>query len=254
MPGSNTVTESSWFRRFHPVDTAPTRLVLFPHAGGSASYFIDYSAALSPYADVLAVQYPGRQNRFAEPTIDSIDGLADRIYEALRPWADRPLTFFGHSMGSVVCFEVARRFEADGLNGPAGPVHLFVSGGRAPSLPRGTAVHRLPDDELLGELARLGGTDRQVLDNPELREFILPSLRSDYTAVETYRCEPDAVVSRPITALTGDADPRTSLAEAGDWARHTTAAFDLRVFPGGHFYLADQRAAVVELLAAHLQA
>ncbi|MEU6239054.1 thioesterase domain-containing protein [Kitasatospora sp. NPDC047058] len=251
MAGSNTVTGSDWFRRFHPADTAPVRLVCFPHAGGSASYFIDYAAALSPYADVLAVQYPGRQNRFGEPVIDTVDGLADRVYEALLPWADRPLMFFGHSMGTVVCFEVARRFERDGV---AGPVHLFVSGGRAPSLPRDSTVHLLPDDELLGELARLGGTDERVLADPELRTFILPALRADYTAVETYRCEPDAVVSLPVTALTGDADPRASLAEVRGWERHTTGAFDLHVFPGGHFYLTDQRDAVVEVLAPRLRA
>ncbi|TYC68230.1 thioesterase [Streptomyces sp. CB01881] len=250
MAGSNTVTESPWFRRFHPVGTAPARLVLFPHAGGSASYYLDYSAALSPYADVLVVQYPGRQNRFGEPTIDSIGGLADRIHEALQPRADRPLTFFGHSMGSAVCFEVARRFEAEGRDVPA---HLFVSGGRAPSLPRDTSYHLLPDNELLAELARLGGTDERVLAEPELRELILPSVRSDYTAVETYLCAPDAVVSSPITALIGDEDARVSSAQARDWERHTTGAFDLRVFPGGHFYLADQRAAVVDLLATHLR-
>ncbi|MFD0275326.1 thioesterase II family protein [Kitasatospora sp. NPDC127111] len=251
MAGSNTATESDWFRRFHPADTAPVRLVCFPHAGGSASYFIDYAAALSPFADVLVVQYPGRQNRFAEPVIDSVDGLADRVHEALLPWADRPLVFFGHSMGTLVSFEVARRFERDGV---AGPVHLFVSGGRAPSLPRDSSVHLLPDDELFDELARLGGTDERVLANPELRSLVLPALRADYTAVETYRCGPEAVVSVPVTALTGDADPRASVAEVRDWERHTTGAFDLRVYPGGHFYLAEQRDAVVEVLAARLRA
>ncbi|WTG93975.1 thioesterase domain-containing protein [Kitasatospora sp. NBC_01560] len=233
------------------MDDAPSRLVCFPHAGGSASYFLDWSAALSPFADVLAVQYPGRQNRFGEPVIESIGALADRIHEALLPWADRPLTFFGHSMGSAVCFEVARRFDRDGT---AGPVHLFVSGGRAPSRFRDSAVHRLPDDELIDEMARLGGTDARVLADPELRALVLPAVRGDYTAVETYRCEPGTVVSQPITALTGDADPRASLEEVRDWAGHTTAAFDLRVFPGGHFYLAEQRAAVQEVLIAQLRA
>ncbi|MER6399581.1 thioesterase II family protein [Kitasatospora sp. NPDC059973] len=246
----STATESPWFRRFHSHDTAPARVVCFPHAGGSASYFLDYATALAPYADVLAVQYPGRQDRFGEPGIDSVTGLADRVYEALLPWTDLPLTFFGHSMGAAVCFEVARRFEADG---GAGPARLFVSGSRAPSRPRESAVYRLPDDELLAEVSELGGTDARVLADPELRAVILPALRSDYTAIETYRCAPDAVVSQPVTALTGDADPRVSLDEAGGWARHTTGAFELEVFPGGHFYLAEQRDAVLGVVTARLR-
>ncbi|MFE2723009.1 thioesterase II family protein [Kitasatospora sp. NPDC059327] len=246
----STTVESPWFRRFRPVDTAPARVVCFPHAGGSASYFLDYATALAPYADVLAVQYPGRQDRFGEPGIDSVDVLADRVYEALLPWADRPLTFFGHSMGAAVCFEVARRFDRDGV---AGPDHLFVSGSRSASWPRDSAVHRLSDDGLLAEVSELGGTDERLLADPELRAVILPALRSDYTAIETYRSEPDAVVPQPITALTGDADARATLEQAGDWARHTSGAFALKVFPGGHFYLAEQRDAVLEVVAAHLR-
>ncbi|MED7952021.1 alpha/beta fold hydrolase [Streptomyces sp. BE20] len=250
MPGHTAVTESLWFRRFHPVDAAPARVVIFPHAGGSAGYFLEWSAALSPYADVLAVQYPGRQNRFGEPAVDSLAVLADRAYQALLGWADRPLTLFGHSMGASVAFEVARRFERDGV---AGPVRLCVSGSRAPSVPRDSTVHLLDDDGLLAEVGRLGGTDERVLADPEVRELILPSLRGDYTAIETYCAAPDATVSLPVTALTGDADPRATLDQVRGWAAHTTGGFDLNVFPGGHFYLADQRAAVVEVLTARLR-
>lgn len=249
MFGSAAV-ESPWFRRFSPSDSAPERVVFFPHAGGAASFFVDYATALAPHADVLAVQYPGRQNRFAEPGIDSVAELAERVYRELRAWADRPLTFFGHSLGSAVCFEVARRFARDGV---AGPEHLFVSAGRAPSLPRDTRVHLMSDDGLLAEVGRLGGTDERVLADPELRALILPALRADYTAIETYRCAPGDTVPQPITALVGDADDRATVAQARPWAGHTTGGFDLRVFPGGHFYLTDQAPAVLGLLVAHLR-
>ncbi|MEV7773430.1 alpha/beta fold hydrolase [Kitasatospora sp. NPDC086791] len=248
MPSSAAV-DNPWFRRFNPSDSAPVRVVIFPHAGGSASYYLEYANALAPHADVLLVQYPGRQNRFLEPAIGSVDGLADELYRELLDWTDRPFVFFGHSMGSAVAFETARRFERHGVKGPE---RLFVSAGRAPSLPRDSEVHKLPDDELFAEIVRLGGTDTRILDVPALKELILPALRADYTAVETYRCDPDATVSVPITGLAGEADPNATVEQVGQWARHTTGGFDLRVFPGGHFYLADRTAEVVQLLVSRL--
>ncbi|MFJ7910919.1 thioesterase II family protein [Kitasatospora sp. NPDC096204] len=247
---SSAVVENPWFRRFNPSDSAPARIVIFPHAGGSASYYLEYANALAPHADVLAVQYPGRQNRIAEPTIRSVAGLAEELARELREWADRPLAFFGHSMGAAVAFETARCFERDGVKGPD---RLFVSACRAPLLARTSRIHQLPDDELLAEISALGGTDERVLAIPALRELILPSLRADYTAIETYHSSPDSTVSLPITALAGESDPNADVDQVGQWERHTTGAFDLRVFPGGHFYLADRTADVVEVLTAHLR-
>ncbi|MEU4118783.1 alpha/beta fold hydrolase [Kitasatospora sp. NPDC028055] len=249
MPSSAAV-DNPWFRRFNPSDFAPARIVIFPHAGGSASYYMDYANALAPYADVLAVQYPGRQNRFAEPTIDSVPELAEQVYQELRGWVDRPVVFFGHSMGAAVAFEVTRRFARDGL---AGPERLFVSAGRAPSLPRDSAVHLMSDDGMLEEIVRLGGTDERILDVPALRELIIPALRADYTAIETYLAAPDAVVPQPITALVGETDANATVEQVAQWERHTTGGFSLRVFPGGHFYVAEQLDAVVRLLTAHLR-
>ncbi|MFD8785511.1 thioesterase II family protein [Kitasatospora sp. NPDC059599] len=248
MPSSAAV-DNPWFRRFNPSDSAPARVVIFPHAGGSASYYLEYANALAPHADVLAVQYPGRQNRFLEPTISSVDELADELFRELQDWTDRPFLFFGHSMGAAVAFETARRFERNGVKGPE---RLFVSAGRAPSLPRDSEVHTLPDDELFAEIVELGGTDERILDIPALKELILPALRADYTAIETYRCARDATVSVPITGLVGETDPNATVEQVGQWDRHTTGGFDLRVFPGGHFYLADRIAEVVQLVVSRL--
>lgn len=225
------------------------RLVCFPHAGGSASFYFPVSAALSPGIDVLAVQYPGRQDRRLEPCTDDIPAMADRIFRATDIWADGPLALFGHSMGAILAFEVARRIERE--LGVA-PVRLFASGRRAPSCTRDETVHLRDDDGIVRELQLLSGTDARVLGDEELLRMVLPALRNDYRAIETYRGDDGAAVSCPVTVLTGDADPRTSMDEALAWRGHTTGEFDLEVFPGGHFFLAARQEAVLKAIGERL--
>ncbi|MFJ7999358.1 thioesterase II family protein [Streptomyces sp. NPDC096310] len=241
--------ESLWIRCFHPAPESPGQLLCFPHAGGSASFYFPLSEQLAPVAEVFAVQYPGRQDRLKESSPRDIGVMADRIYAAVRTQLGaRPTTFFGHSMGAVLAFEVARRFEADG-----GEIsRLFASGRRAPSRHRDEDVHRRTDDGIVAELKSMSGTNTALLGDEEILRMILPALRSDYQAIETYRCAPGVTLRAPISAFTGDSDPKTSLEEAEEWRGHTTGAFDLRVFPGGHFYLSAQAPSVVAVLREHL--
>ncbi|MEU5214390.1 alpha/beta fold hydrolase [Streptomyces sp. NPDC020742] len=237
---------NQWIRRFHPAPAPRFRLVCFPHAGGSASFYFPVSTALAGTAEVLAMQYPGRQDRQNEEPIGTVTGLADRLAEALRPWTDLPFAFFGHSMGAVLAFETARRLEKDGIS----PTMLFLSGRRAPSFVREESVHR-SDEGLIAELKKLSGTDPRVLDDPDLLRMVLPAIRSDYKAIETYRCEPGARVACPVTVLTGDNDPRTTVEEARAWQDHTDGPFDIAVYSGGHFYLSDHQQEINERLAEH---
>jgi len=240
---SLTTASGDWLRRFHPAPNAGARLVCLPHAGGSASYYFPVSRALAPGIDVLAVQYPGRQDRRSEPCVDSVPELADRITAALAGHTDLPLALFGHSMGAALAFEIAQRREAAGL-----PVsHVFVSGRRAPSTRRAESVHRQPDAALVAEIRELAGTDASLLDDADLLSMVLPALRSDYRAIETYPYN-TAVIDAPIVALTGDDDPKATAGEVGRWAGHTTAGFDLRTYPGGHFYLNEHAGAVIGLI------
>ncbi|MFF7459467.1 thioesterase II family protein [Kitasatospora sp. NPDC008115] len=241
-----------WFRRYAPSDDAAVRLVCFPHAGGSASYFQPVARALAPKVEVLAAQYPGRQDRYREPCVDDVRALAHLAALALRDRDDRPFALFGHSLGAMVAYEVARHFAAAG---DRGPVHLFVSGRRSPTHHREESVHRLSDEGLIAEVIALGGTNPKILADPEMRGLVLPVLRSDYRAAETYRHGPGAPVRCPVTALTGDADPRTSLEEAAAWEAHAPAgAFELLVFAGDHFFLNDNADGVVTALRDRLSA
>ncbi|MDT0571844.1 alpha/beta fold hydrolase [Streptomyces sp. DSM 3412] len=228
------VTNSErWIRRYHPAPDASTRLVCFPHAGGSATYYHPVSRALSPEIDVVAVQYPGRQERRTEPLVDSIEELADLIVPELEPWIDRPLTFFGHSMGASLAYEVALRLEARGTT----LLGLFASGRRAPSRWRDERVHQSGDEGLLRELRGLSGTDPAVLGDEDVLRMILPAVRSDYRAAETYRPQQGPRLGCPVVVMIGNSDPKVSEDEARSWAEHTAKDTTFRFFDGGHFYL-----------------
>jgi surfactin synthase thioesterase subunit len=226
-------------------------LFCFPHAGGAASYFHPWSAPLAPGIEVLAVQYPGREDRAAEPCVTNIADLADQIHAALGSSLPQRFAFFGHSMGAILAFEVARRIARQEGRGPA---HLFVSGRPAPPRHRHRNLHRAGTPALIAELRSLGGTDPRILDDREVLELILPPMLADYTASETYRFEPGPPLSCDITAMTGDHDWMNTTGDAAGWSAHTTGAFNLQVYPGGHFYLDDCRARVLEVISSSLAA
>jgi surfactin synthase thioesterase subunit len=219
-------------------------LCCFPHAGGSASFYRPLSAALAPGIEVLAVQYPGRQDRRAEPLIDDIGALADALARVLGAMQTPEMAFFGHSMGAIVAFEVALRLEREGI-----PVQALIASGRtAPSRPRSGNVHLRGDDALIREMRELSGTHSALLADEEVLGFILPVLRSDYRAIESYGRRDDAVLRCPVTVFTGDADPRVTPADALAWQRHTEGGFSARTFSGGHFYLSDRVGEVSDAL------
>ena len=238
-----------WITVATPAPRSTVRLVCLPYAGGSASFYFPVSRALAPEVEVLAMQYPARQSRRLEPGIDNIPDFADQIFAVLQDLSDKPLAFFGHSMGAVLAYEVALRVQQAAL--PA-PVRLFASGRRAPSRYREERVHEGTDAEVVAELKRLGGPNSAVLADPEMLGLILPAVRSDYTAIERYRHRSGRRLDCPITALVGDDDPRVTIDDARAWAEHTTGPFDLEVFPGDHFYLVDQGPWVIDLVRTRL--
>jgi surfactin synthase thioesterase subunit len=240
----------AWIRRYHPCDANAGQLVCFPHAGGSASYYHPLSKRFSPAVDVIALQYPGRQDRRQEACIRNIDILADKITEQLLSLSDKPTLFFGHSMGATLAFEVAWRLEEIGRNAPLG---LIASGRRAPGITRDETVHQRDDAGIIAEIRHLNGTDSALLADEDILRMSLPSIRGDYQAIETYSYTPARILHCPITALTGDSDPRTSFEDANAWDRYTTGSFRIKVFPGGHFYLNMNIAAVTAEIARDLE-
>jgi surfactin synthase thioesterase subunit len=238
----------SWLRNAEARPHAAARLVCFPHAGGSAGAYVSWQLLMSAAVEVHAVQYPGRADRLDEDIIDDAATLVRRVLPHLIPLFDRPVALFGHSMGALVAYEAARALEARGT----APVHLFVSGSRAADDRAGPWLSRLDDQALVGELAKMGGTEGELLADPEMRELIMPYVRGDIRLADNYRHEPYPPLSVPITSLVGDADHLVSPEQADRWAKLTSAPFGRRVLPGDHFYLIPALGDVIAEIEARL--
>ncbi|MFG1839549.1 thioesterase II family protein [Micromonospora sp. NPDC049175] len=231
----------AWLRRFAPAPTAEVRLLVLPHAGGSASFYLPVSHALAPRVEVVTAQYPGRQDRHHERPLPTIAAIADELAEVVSGLDDLPLLVFGHSMGAVVGYELAQR---------RAPLRLFASGRRAPSRHRSETVHLRDDRGIIAELRSLSGSRADALANPEVMQMAMPAVRADYRAIETYRHGHDVPLDCPVTVFTGDADPQVTLEEARAWRDHTTAGFDMHILPGGHFFIVEQAPQVIQVMAA----
>lgn len=242
---------NTWVRQYHePRGDGPT-LVCFPHAGGSASAYFSLSAALSASADVLIVQYPGRQDRLDEPAIEDLREMADQAVKALAPWLHRPLALFGHSMGAALAYEVALRMERGQGHGPAG---LIVSGRAAPSVRQDRGIHRMDDKGITEHMAELAGTPPALLADKDLLAILIPPMRADFKAVETYQDLPGSKVGCPISSYCGEQDtdvPRDGFLR---WGEHTTAECTASFFEGGHFYLQSQEPHVARAISRDLAA
>lgn len=246
----NTV-HSAWIRQFHEPGADGPVLVCFPHAGGSASAHLPLSEELSAAAEVLIVQYPGRQDRLAEPALVDIRQMADRAAHALLPWRHRSLALFGHSMGSLLAYEVALRLERGWGRAPLG---LLVSSRAAPSVSSDRGVHAMDDERLTRHLAELAGTPPALLADKALLATVLPSVRADFRAVETYQDHAGHKVGCPISSYCGTKDAGVSPDNLGKWADYTTGRWTARLFDGGHFYLQSHKREVARAILDDLAA
>jgi surfactin synthase thioesterase subunit len=244
---------TSWLVRMKPRSRARRRLLCVPYAGVGPSAYRRWAESLPADVEVGIVHLPGREGRLREAPFTRIEPLVDAAAPALRPYLDLPFAMFGHSMGALVAFELARRFRDEGAGVPT---QLFVSGRRAPQLPpRHAPMTHLPDDQFVGEIRRrYNGIPDEVLRHPDLLALLLPGLRADLSVVETYAHRPGVPLPCPITAFGGLADPEATEAELVGWRQQTAAALSVRMLPGGHFFVQSAHEDLMRILTDELMA
>ena len=233
--------EERWVRRFRDDAGCETKLICFPHAGAGASAYRLWPLGLPSDVGVLAVRYPGREDRFGDPFPSALEVLADEIADALGELTRHRLVLFGHSMGASVAHEVSLRFQERGCP----PAALCVSGRRPPHALAGRQMISGTDEEIIAHVVSFDASAVAVFSDPGLREVVLPAIRADYRLTDDYSGGHRARLDCPVYGYVGDDDPEASPEQMRGWADMTHGAFRLRVLPGDHFYLRPKAAALL---------
>jgi medium-chain acyl-[acyl-carrier-protein] hydrolase len=242
--------DGRWFKRFgRRDDTAQVRLLCFHHAGGSAATYRQWPRLMPPSVEPIAVQLPGRADRFTEPAHDRMTSLVDDLVEVIKPLLDRRFACYGISMGARVAwtFTHALRERAMPL-----PVRLYVACDPAPVTDDGTWLWEGRSDGLEGYLREMGGTPAEVLDQPELLKALLPTLRADLAVISTQDFHPATPLDLPIRAFVGVDDPVAVPEQMNCWRTETTASFELHRLRSGHFLDAGAERQVVRAIVQDL--
>ena len=235
-----------WIFRADQKAHARLRLFCFPHSGGGASFYRRWNEVFGDQIDVCPVQLPGRENRRNEPPFTQFDTLIEALADAFTPYMNMPFALFGHSLGALVSFGLARQLRSQGK---PEPLHLFVSGRRAPQIPRREEpVAMLSDKAFIEKIRRFHGTDEAILQNNELMELFLPVLRADFSIYESFVYTPAPAFKYPISAFGGRDDSEVSMASLIAWKKHTSSTFGLHQFPGGHFFLLDREEQLAHII------
>ncbi|HEX5716206.1 MAG TPA: thioesterase II family protein [Thermoanaerobaculia bacterium] len=237
------------YREVNP--RARVRMFCFPYAGGGASAYRGWGGPLPSDVEVCPVQLPGREGRLREAPFERPEPLVQEMADVLQPYMQGlPFVFFGHSMGAMLGFELARELRR---RGQAMPLHLFVSGRRAPQvLEDDEPIHGLPEPEFIEKLRELNGTPEEVLQHSELMRLLIPVLRADFAVNETYVYREEEPLDLGISAFGGLGDKEVARDEVAAWKENTRGRFRLRMLPGDHFFIHGNRDMVLEALARDL--
>jgi acyl transferase domain-containing protein/surfactin synthase thioesterase subunit len=249
-PEQKVASANLWIANLHSNPKAHLRLFCFPYAGAGASVFSTWSNQLPPEIEVCPIQLPGRENRQQEAPFTRLSPLIQTLVPLLKPYLDIPFALFGHSLGALIGFELARELRRRDL---PSPVMLFVSGSRAPQiLDTDFLIHRFPDPLFIEILRTIRGTPEKVLQNQELMQMLLPTIRADFAILETFLYVNEKPLDFPIHAFGGMQDSKISQEDLAAWSEQTNQ-FELNMFPGDHFFCESDRKLLLQFIAQEIQ-
>ena len=237
-PGSAGASVSSWLEPLCPLHKTSLRLLTFPHAGGSGQTYRSWQQQLGTEIGVCLAHLPGRGRRTGEPPVARLDHLVSALADAVSSQIQGPYAFFGHSMGAIVAFELARELRR--RHQPL-PKWLFVAGRRAPTVSTPEQlVQTLTKGDLIADLKRLKGTPAEVLERPDLLEVFLSVLKADIEVLDSYRYVPEAPLVCPIVVYGGREDHDVPIESLRPWAHQTSVGCSVKMLPGGHFFVSSE--------------
>jgi|SRR5581483_2649662 len=240
----------SWFQLATSKPRTQLRLFCFPYAGGDAlTIFRKWSERLPASIEVCPVKIPGRGTRVSEPPMSNLTLIVKAIGEAMQFHLDKPFAFFGHSMGAMISFELARFLRREkGIE----PCHLFVSGRQAPQIPdRDPPMYDLPEQEFLQELQKINGTPKEALENLELMKMLLPTIKADFQLCQTHSYVDEPPLSCPITVFGGIED-ETTREDLEGWRAQTCNHHSMHLLAGDHFFIRTSQKNLLALLSIQL--
>lgn len=240
------MARSKWFLTFKKNPYAKMRLLCFHHSGGGASTYFPWSKQLSPIIELMAIQLPGREDRFSEPFIDDVEDLIHKLTREFSQYKDMPFFVFGHSLGALLSFEFAKSIKkAYSLT----PHHIIISATKAPHLPlKRKNLSKLDPVSLKTELFSYNGIDKEIINNEELFDLYLPILKNDFLLYENYEYLESSPLSCNMLALSGTLDESVKEEEVIAWSRHTQGNFKHMSFSGGHFFIKQYQKEIVSII------
>lgn len=238
--------QDDWFITFKPKHTAVIRLFCFHYGGGGASVFRQWANDIIELVEVVAIQLPGREERYSEPLLNDVSSIVDRLCINFSKYTNKPFIFFGHSLGALIEFEFARALREKGIFQPK---QLIVSGTKAPQICSNEPfLHKLSDEKFLKELEKYNGIPHSIITDKEFISMFLPAIRADFCISETYQYKREPPLTYPIIALGGLYDNTFNKEWLIEWKEQTNGSFQYYFLPGNHFFIRESYKEVMRLV------